>query len=510
MPHRPDAPWTSRLRPLRWPALLLLLELAAILALNRGILSYTLDDAYIHLAMAEEIARGHYGLQPGEWAAASSSLAWPALLALTGGALWAPLLLNLGLALAAVALAVDWCRGCWPQASPRVLEGLALLVLLGGNLAGLPFTGMEHVLQLVLGLLLLRGLERFLESGRPTASWQAVLVLAPLARYELLALTLPALGLLAWRGQQGRALALLGLSLLPLAAFSGWLVTLGLDPLPASILVKAGAHPGDGVFLTLARNLFHNLLDAQGVLLALAGLAALATWLDRGRPRPDRELATFLVLAVALHLVGGRFGWYARYEQYLWLPTLLVLARHHAPALARAAARRALVWPLLGAFLLVHRLNLHATLTTPLAANNILRQQGELRRFAAEVWRGPVAANDIGFVSYRNDHPVLDLWGLASPAARAWRWAGMEAAGLERLARERGVAVAMIYEEWFPQLPAGWRRLGELRLTGPCITPAQPAVAFWCADTSAWEDVAAHVDEFARGLPPGVAFLRQP
>ncbi len=39
--------------------------LAAVVA-RVGPFTYALDDPYIHLALAEEIARGHYGVNPGE------------------------------------------------------------------------------------------------------------------------------------------------------------------------------------------------------------------------------------------------------------------------------------------------------------------------------------------------------------------------------------------------------------------------------------------------------------
>lgn len=57
------------------------LVLAAILFLNDGQFTYTGDDPYIHLALAENIARGHYGVNLAEYSAPSSSVLWPVLLA---------------------------------------------------------------------------------------------------------------------------------------------------------------------------------------------------------------------------------------------------------------------------------------------------------------------------------------------------------------------------------------------------------------------------------------------
>jgi hypothetical protein len=62
-------------------ALLLLAELAAILFLNHGSLVYSLDDAYIHLALAGRIWTGTYGINAHEFAAPASSILWPFLLA---------------------------------------------------------------------------------------------------------------------------------------------------------------------------------------------------------------------------------------------------------------------------------------------------------------------------------------------------------------------------------------------------------------------------------------------
>ena len=72
--------------------------LASVLVLTGGVFSFTLDDPYIHLAMAEEIGRGGYGVNPGEPASASSSILYPFLLAgllKLGLGQWSALVVNL-------------------------------------------------------------------------------------------------------------------------------------------------------------------------------------------------------------------------------------------------------------------------------------------------------------------------------------------------------------------------------------------------------------------------------
>src|SRR5262245_23019430 len=80
-------------------------ELVAIGTLNDGHVVYTLDDAYIHLSLAENIAQGHYGINGNEFSSPSSSIVWPYLLAPFAGrasGAYAPLVLNVLFATAAL------------------------------------------------------------------------------------------------------------------------------------------------------------------------------------------------------------------------------------------------------------------------------------------------------------------------------------------------------------------------------------------------------------------------
>jgi len=61
--------------------LLLAVEIVIVLMAAHGHLVYPLEAAYTHLALAEQISVGHYGLVAGEAAAPSSSILYPFLLA---------------------------------------------------------------------------------------------------------------------------------------------------------------------------------------------------------------------------------------------------------------------------------------------------------------------------------------------------------------------------------------------------------------------------------------------
>jgi len=213
---------------------------------------------------------------------------------------------------------------------------------------------------------------------------------------------------------------------------------------------------------------------------------------------------------VAMHLAGGKYGWFGRYEPYV-LISAAMLAIHLwrdplSSWLRRQEPRGALAAVLLPA-VLIAPMTAMPTLLTPAAARNIHEQQYQMHRFVTEFAGGAaVAVNDLGWVGFRNDGYVLDLWGLGSVEAGARRLAG-EPGWMDDMATRRGVRLAMLYEDWFPgQIPAGWVRLGTLRLGHMRVTAARSEVAFYAANPAAAPELGARLAAFARTLPEGVVF----
>ena len=504
----------TRLRlplPVAVAAVLLALELAAILWLGAGRFSYTLDDAYIHLAVSEELARGGYGINAGEFAAPASSILWPALLAPFAPFAWhrfVPLILNIAALLGCVAIL---CRligtALQDRAATALPNGLALLLPLAAGLVPIAFTGMEHLLQAWLGLAAILGVVVARQEGTaPRWLWPALAV-APLVRYESLAMTLP-LAALLWRGGYRRQVAAtLGALALCLAGFSALLLSHGLPPLPSSVLSKAGFAGADlSLTVSLLAGLGRQFAQGEGWLL-LALIVALLSAAALLRRR--RGLALALAAATALHLCFGltrtSFG---RYEAYILVADLAFLAMLAAPRLAELAKARGAALALIAAGLLLTPFwptALTRLAAVPLAADNIASQQREMRRFATEFWAGPVAVNDLGWVSYRNEAHVLDLWGLGYEEARRRRISG-ERGWAEELLGRRDVALMMVYDGWLGrEVPPGWVPIGRLALTRKRMSPAEAEVGFYARPDRAPE-LAAAARRFAAGLPEGATF----
>jgi len=492
-------------------------SIAAILWRTGGTFVYTLDDAYIHLALAEELARGHYGVNPGSFSAPASSVLWPFLLvpwARLQGAVLVPLVYNL---LAAAGTVVVYRQVLIKTFRPSgetkqsVVVGLAVVGLaLATNLVGLVFTGMEHSLQLLLVALAVLWLWEESETGEVSLWLVVVLVLGPLVRYENLALTVPALVYLFSRGHRRIALgAGIALSAL-LGAFSLFLLGHGVGPLPSSVLAKSSLDDGARAML---QRVWENLRVGQGRVLAAGLLPLFVVALSKRRDRPAGRFALVLIVAATLHFIGGRFGWQSRYEIYVWAAVLLGLVLLYGDRLRRFVDLEPIWKPALLMAVAVWALGLQYIKDQaylPLAAQNIYEQQFQMHRFLADYYPHPVAVNDLGLTTFQNDQHVLDLQGLGSHEALALYTTEANFEWITRLADANGVRLAMVYDEWFPDLPAPWVLLGVLHRDGLMVSTANNEVFVYARDQTSSEVAWQALHEWAVNLPPGVRFEFEP
>lgn len=482
-----------------------------------GGFEYPLDDPYIHLALAEGIAAGSYGINPGELAAPGSSALFPVLLLpFAGTALHRamPLAWNLaGIALTAWL----WGRLLWQAGYGRPgwrPLGLAAAVL--GPIAALSpqvgYLGMEHTLHAAASLAVLLGLARHLTGQGGVALVLVGAFLASALRFEGPALGFTAALVLALTGRRGAGAAVAVLALLPVLAFSGFLLSLGLDPLPSSVNVKlAEAAPASGFVAQRLAVAAANLAQAPGLLLMALGTGTLALWRLAARRAPAEArhaagLAAAVLLPVAAHLLVGRIGWASRYEHYvltLALAGLLALLPLALPRPDwRAGAALALA---LGAVLATYQPN--ASLRLAAFSRAIASQQGQMARLAKDFWQDDVAVNDIGLISWQNASYVLDLWGLASPEARVARLEGGHPGWAGEMAAAQGVDFAMVYDKWIDEgLGADWVKIGEFWLTRSGGFLGDYHVSFYATSPGAIDRVAAAVAAWVPTLRPDTRF----
>jgi len=212
-------------------------------------------------------------------------------------------------------------------------------------------------------------------------------------------------------------------------------------------------------------------------------------------------------MAIALHFCFGQFGWFSRYEVYIWTASVLlmlfIVTRKIRGSLS--ASTSCIPAALLTVFFAVTSpAYLYALVMTPVAANNIYEQQYQIRRFLTEFYQKPLAINDIGLPSFRNDVYVLDIWGLASKAALENRLKKRSNHWMNALAAQHHVDLAVVYET--DSLPDNWIPLAEWTLSRRRITPAFDTVTVFSLNPDQIPVQKKRLSRFSETLPPGVSW----
>ena len=485
--------------------------LLSILQKTGGHFVYALDDPYIHLALAENLAHGHYGINPTEFSSPSSSILWPFLLIPFAGTrlhVWLPLVWNLLFGTAAAAL-IGSAVGRWPMnhAEPAKTAWIrqaatAVTLLFIANLPGLTFLGMEHVLQILLAIACALGIAEVLE-GRPIPKWSlAAAIIAPSVRYEDLALTLAVCLVLLFTGERKKSLATGFLSLIPPAIFSAILWSRSHALLPMSVLVKGGAYnqatERSSALKLLGDNLYADLTQSPRYLI-LALFVAFIALAIQAKTLPRRTVFLASALVAALQLTVGRFGWFHRYEVYALIFLVLILLQVVAET---RQPRFAFYLLALSAFAFPY---IQGTIETSSSAFQVYAQQYQMHRFVTQFYSGDYAVNDLGLTSFerRPNAYVLDVYGLAS--AEAATQPDKSAEWLAAIVARHHVPLAMLYEEWF-DIPPAWTPLARICLSDQPIAVAEQCVNFYSTVPSADATLKTDLTRFAETLPKGIEF----
>jgi hypothetical protein len=524
--------------PARWPVwvalALLALACAYVLAdfarrTDASRVIYCLDDAYIHMAIAKNLAtHGVFGVTPFEFSFASSSPLWIALLWLAfaafGAAEIVPLLVNVALAgaLLIVVARLLQARGARPWVECVVLA----LVIFHTPLIPNVFSGMEHCLHILLSLLFATAAATFLSRPETPRAYALLLVLAPAlatVRYEGLFLVAVVSALGALRGDMRRAALLAAAAALPLVILGSWSVAQGGSFLPTPVLLKGSrpfldGWPGVAAF---ARRGLEQLVENRWI--GRLVVVCFVLWILRFRTKRAWEFAQVLLLAFVctafLHAQFAAWGWYYRYEAYLVAMAILALAialldtGRVFPAAWASTRRARLIALLAGVGVIVYLGDgllgrcYDAVHRTPKAMKNIYEQQYQMGRFLMRHYAGMgVYANDVGAIDFLADLRTVDLVGLASTDVARARIRGEADAQIRALVSrpDRG-SIAVVYEKRFGSFfsEQDWIEVGRWTISDNVVCDA-PTVTWLARDTIAARELSANLGRFEPELPRDV------
>jgi len=235
-------------------------------------------------------------------------------------------------------------------------------------------------------------------------------------------------------------------------------------------------------------------------------LAYLLFWAAVGKNK-ERGLAFVGLFCIASHLLAGRYGWFCRYELYVFassIPIVLFVYRDKIRRVLESISQIKLIVFVLFVSIICFNQYIYAFFITPQAANNIFEQQYQMHKFVVQYLKTPVAVNDLGLVSYKNPYYVLDLWGLGSEETRKSR-ANHNPHWLESMVKKYKVPVAIIYEDWFEKMiPPDWTKVARMSLGKGNVVCANPVVSFFVTEKPLVKGVVEKLVLFKAKLPKGV------
>jgi hypothetical protein len=382
-----------------------------------------------------------------------------------------------------------------------------ILLITTTNLIGSIFGGMEHTLQVFVTIIIIWGLINEIQNKQVSNWLIAALIIAPLVRYENLALASTALLFLYIRGYKKKSVISFSVIIILLGAFSFFLLSLGLKPLPLSILAKLSFTSSDGSIISILNNFMKNIFNPRCALLFTGMLFLFGFTFLSKRNKEEKLMAGCIAAAVLFHLLFSRDG---RYVVYIWTATVLAFLFLYRHWLLKTFLEKSLFKSAASAIIIVLIVSynyIYSTIMIPVASNNIYEQQYQMHRFATVFYKKPVAVNDLGYVTFRNDNYVLDLVGLASMEVQDERKIGDWPEWMNKVTRRHNVKFAMIYDRWFYKIPANWKKVAELYLSKIKMSPAENVVAFYILDKEIKNEITPLLRRFESTLPDGVMLV---
>lgn len=493
-----------------------------------NVFMYPLDDTFIHIELAKNLAQHQtWGINPGEFGSASSSLLYSVLLAISfkifSGYIIIPFIINSIAAVLLIVAVQKWMNKNGIEFFAQLIILLAIVFFV--PLPILIMSGMEHTLQCLFAFLFLFGfadwVERSGSNGRWKLPWSLFIygMLLSSIRYEGIFLVGIACLVLFYYKKYGQGFLLGLVSLLPVIVFGIFAVSKGGFFIPNSVLVKSG-----GAALSLSglpgfiSGMLIDKLTTSKTITALATqrlliILPVAYFLFRKTAAYSSKLLVILImLGALLHLAFATTGWFYRYEAYLVLCSILILSLliyQHGKQVFADYKLPAKAFSLIAVFFLFFPFVLRsmaAFTKAKQACVNIYDQQYQMGQFLKQYYPDQIfAANDIGAVSYYTNGRVIDLWGLATTeVAKSRKKNYWNADFLDKFSRERNTKLAVVYDSWFDSsLLKRWTKVGEWKIQNNVIG-GDDKVSFYAIDTSYAQGLKINLQSYQPKLPSTV------
>jgi len=500
---------------------------------NEKHIVYSLDDAYIHMAMAKNLAiDGVWGVSKYEFASSSSSILWTSLLALFyylfGVNEITPLILNLIFASLVI------ISSYFILIKHSIKRSFILLVLLSlvvvTPLPPLMFTGLEHVFHIWVSLLFMYLVSEYMVEKKPDKKiliWITILAaVLPAIRYEGIFLVMVASALFFLKKKYTEGIITFIFSVIPVFIFGLISIRNGWSFFPNSLLLKAGFPDiisfNDIVSFTGA--LMEIFLPGRYLIPAILVFVIFVIsfyFFTRSRYNYIFNLKiTYLVLLFIANLIlyaaYSKSGWSYRYQSFLVALGIIVFSVLFFEYLLKGFGKNsvfrsgfvilAVAVPFF--YFLVSGIALN--IQTPVASKNIYEQQYQMGQFLRKYYRGEgVALNDIGASNYFADIKCIDLWGLANIEVSQKRRSGkFDSNDIRAICEKYDIKIAIVYNSWFSEtegsiIPGEWIKTGTWQIMNNVIA-GDDTVSFYAVNVKEAEILQKNLKKFSSELPVSV------
>lgn len=520
-----------------WPlaiSLTLLLALTSILLLvslkqNQGNFVYSLDDAYIHMAMAKNYFQyGVWGITKHEFTSTSSSLLWMLLIStfyrIFGVNAFIPFIINVIFAATTVSL-VYYIFTKFNISKYYILLILTAIIFLTPFTA-IIFSGMEHMLQIFLLILFIYvSVEVLCNKSYYFKYLLLIMLLFSSVRFESLFLIIPVIFLFILKKKYLYSILILFISLIPYLIYGIISMANGWFFLPNSLVLKS--------FLTTVKpfilnnvilNIFNhftfqvvNMEITLGLLiLTLLSLLLLIISLKHDELRKTSIFLYIFIFATLLHLFFANIGIFNRYVSYLVFLGIFVnsLASYQLIFGGRVLDfDKNKVFGYLTIILLLGLIFIplsgggcYAVMETPTATKNIYEQQYQMALFVKEYYNNDtIALNDIGAVNYLADIKCVDFYGLANmQVANAKKNGSYDKNSILKITRQNDVKLIIIYDWWFKnKIPKEWIKVCDWKIHDNVVCGGD-TISFYVLSNEEKDKLVRNINTFYSKMPKSI------
>lgn len=495
-------------------------------------LVYSLDDAYIHMSISKNLAEyGIWGVTKYEFASCSSSLIWTLLLAavyyIFSPNEITPFIFNIIPAVLIIISAYFLLLKSGVTGKIYQLSVLIFIILLP-PLPPLIFTGLEHVLHILISILFVYFAAETL-SGNYNKKFILITallaILLPVIRYEGIAIVTGFCFLLILQRKWFASLAIFVSAILPVFIFGLVSISKGWSFFPNSLMLKASLPDvysfddfigfigvlGDGFLPNGRFIIFISMFTLLIISIIIYSYYKSSLWLKKR----NFNLLTLLFFNVGLYLVYSRSGWSYRYQSFIISLSIFVLSvilyKYFSndsviPKWRNFAVRTVTILVII--VIGVYGVKLISEI--PATARNIYEQQYQMGIFLKEYYNGSaVALNDIGACNYFADIKCVDMWGLSDiEISKMRRKENFTKEDIRKVTTRKNVRIAIVYDSWFEEngsimLPGEWIKTGEWKIIDNIIA-GDDVVSFYAVNREEEIHLMNNLRQFSSRLPQTV------